>query len=139
MSAECRRELRFFAGRATALGLRDLVLPLLYVEVPALHQESAADNPIQLVRTFQWEDWRELRLLNPTGEEYDAGSPNWPADSLRQIGAPSALSLLSLRNPLVWPMPSAQKVQAFLIAWQRQKMPFLIGATSSLTLVETSK
>ncbi len=70
MSPECRRELQFFARRATNLGIKELVLPLLYVDVPALHDETATDDLIALVRTFQWEDWRELRFAELTDEGY---------------------------------------------------------------------
>ena len=34
MSPECRSELQYFARRATSLGLKELVLPLLYLDVP---------------------------------------------------------------------------------------------------------
>lgn len=72
-SPECRRELQFFAREATRLGIRELVLPLLYVDVSSLHDETAADDLIQLVRTFQWEDWRELRFLDTAAEGYRRG------------------------------------------------------------------
>ena len=73
MSAECRRELWFFAQRASALGVKELVLPLLYVDVPALHDEANTDDLIALVRTFQWEDWQELRFSATTSEDYRRG------------------------------------------------------------------
>lgn len=70
LSAECRRELQFFARRATRLGIGELVLPLLYVDVPTLHDERPSDDLIQLVRTFQWEDWRQLRFADALSAEY---------------------------------------------------------------------
>ena len=73
MSAECRRELQFFARQATRLGIKELVLPLLYVDVPSLHDETAADDLIRLVCTFQWEDWRELRFVDIVAEGYRRG------------------------------------------------------------------
>jgi TIR domain len=73
MSAECRRELQFFARQATRLGIKELVLPLLYVDVPSLHDETAGDDLIRLVRTFQWEDWRELRFFDVAAEGYRRG------------------------------------------------------------------
>jgi hypothetical protein len=72
-SAECRRELQFFARKAIELGVRDLVLPLLYVDVPALSQAAPTDEMIPLIRGFQWEDWRELRFADPTTERYRRG------------------------------------------------------------------
>lgn len=73
MSPECRREMQFFARQATRLGIKELVLPLLYVDVPFLHNETTEDDLITLVRTFQWEDWRELRFADPTSEGYRRG------------------------------------------------------------------
>ena len=73
MSPECRRELQTFARRATNLGIRELVLPLLYVDVPEVHNENTTDELIQLVRTFQWEDWRERRFLDVMSEGYRRG------------------------------------------------------------------
>lgn len=70
MSPECRRELQFFARKATQLGLRDLILPLLYVDIPGLHDEGHQDDLVKLVRTFQWEDWRELRFADPSSADY---------------------------------------------------------------------
>ena len=73
MSPECRRELRFFALRATSLGIKELVLPLLYVDVPSIHEEAATDDLIVLVRTFQWENWRDLRFVDVASEGYRRG------------------------------------------------------------------
>jgi len=73
MSPECRRELQFFARQASRLGIKELVLPLLYVDVPFLHDDSLSDDLIKLVRTFQWEDWRELRFVDVSSEAYRRG------------------------------------------------------------------
>lgn len=70
MSPECRRELQFFARRATSLGLKELVLPLLYLDVPGLRDESPQDDLMALVRAFQWEDWHELRFAETSAGEY---------------------------------------------------------------------
>jgi hypothetical protein len=72
MSTECRRELQFFARRATSLGIKDLVLPLYYVKVPALQAETT-DDLVNLIRTFQWEEWRDLRFADLTTEAYRRG------------------------------------------------------------------
>lgn len=73
LSAECRRELQFFARQATRLGITELVLPLLYVDVAALHEETPSDDLIKLVQAFQWEDWRELRFSDAASEPYRRG------------------------------------------------------------------
>ena len=73
LSPECRRELQFFARRASELGIKELILPLLYVEVSALHDDGTNDELVKLVRTFQWEDWRELRFSEISSEAYRRG------------------------------------------------------------------
>lgn len=70
MSPECRRELQFFARKVTRLGIKELVLPLLYVDVPGLHDSPPQDDLVALVSTFQWEDWRELRFADLSAESY---------------------------------------------------------------------
>jgi len=73
MSAECRRELQFFARRADDLGIKELVLPLHYVDVPDLRNDSAPDDLMRIVRGFQWEDWRDLRFSDVATESYRRG------------------------------------------------------------------
>jgi len=70
MSAECRREFQFFARRARNLGVKELVLPLLYVDTRDLHEESPEDDMIALIRTFQWTDWTDLRFTERSSEAY---------------------------------------------------------------------
>jgi hypothetical protein len=64
-SAECRRELQRFARRATQLGVKELVLPLLYVDFPAWRDEPNTDDLITLVRTFQWGGLARPEVLRP--------------------------------------------------------------------------
>lgn len=73
MSPECRRELQFFARRAADLGIKELILPMYYINVPAIEDKTTADVLIELVCTFQWEDWRDLRFLDVTSERYRRG------------------------------------------------------------------
>jgi len=61
-SAECRRELNFFARSAERLGIKELVLPILYVDFPGLQDDPPADDLIALVRRFQWVDWGERKF-----------------------------------------------------------------------------
>ncbi|MCX4685236.1 toll/interleukin-1 receptor domain-containing protein [Kitasatospora purpeofusca] len=68
LSQECRREVLTFAGNAASLGVSDLLLPILYVDVPALADNPASDEVVALIASRQWVDWRDLRLE-------DEGSP----------------------------------------------------------------
>lgn len=70
MSPECRRELTSFARQAINLGVKDLVLPIYYVTVPELDNQTTKDELLILVRTFQWEDWRELRFKDRSSGDY---------------------------------------------------------------------
>jgi len=73
LSPQCRRELQFFARRATKSGNKGLILPLLYVDVPGIHDERPTDDLITLVKTFQWVDWQSLRFSEVTSEVYRKG------------------------------------------------------------------
>lgn len=73
MSVECRRELQFFIQRASEIGVKDLVLPLIYIDFPALHETSNGDELIKQVCTFEWEDWHDIRFSEISSERYRRG------------------------------------------------------------------
>jgi hypothetical protein len=60
-SAECRREVLTFSGHAKSLGLEELLLPILYVKVPGLVEDSP-DEVMSLIANRQYADWTKLRL-----------------------------------------------------------------------------
>ena len=66
---ECRRELLSFAGQAQSLGAIELVMPILYVAVPDLAEDSS-DEARALVAKMQYTDWHELRLSAEDSAEY---------------------------------------------------------------------
>jgi hypothetical protein len=70
LSAECRRELNFFARRASELGIPELIMPIKYIDFPGLTDEVPVDDAITLIRSFQWEDWTETRFCSRTSPEY---------------------------------------------------------------------
>lgn len=72
-SAECRHELQQFARKARDLGVRELVMPIKYVDFPALNEDQPSDELIALVKDFQWEDWTDLAYVDPTAETYRRG------------------------------------------------------------------
>lgn len=69
---ECRRELLSFAGQAESLGAIELIMPILYIDVPGL-TESDPDEVRALVARMQYSDWRELRLSDESSSEYRRG------------------------------------------------------------------
>ncbi|MCA5923795.1 toll/interleukin-1 receptor domain-containing protein [Curtobacterium oceanosedimentum] len=69
-SAECRRELNFFARNAEKLGVKELVLPILYVDFPGLHEDPQTDDLMALVARFQWVDWTSLRFADRQSGDY---------------------------------------------------------------------
>lgn len=60
-SVECRREVLTFSGHAKSLGLEELLLPILYVNVPDLAEDSL-DEVKSLIAKCQYADWTKLRL-----------------------------------------------------------------------------
>lgn len=70
LSAECRRELQSFVRKAADLGVQQLVMPLLYVNVPGISGGTTEDDLVDIVTRFQWEDWRDLRFADVGAESY---------------------------------------------------------------------
>jgi hypothetical protein len=69
-SAVCMAELNAFERRATALGVSQLLLPILYMDVPGIEDEPPPNDAMALVRKFHWADWRELRFADRDSREY---------------------------------------------------------------------
>jgi hypothetical protein len=67
MSASCRLELRTFATGAERGGLRSLLLPVLYTDLP---ESASSDELVDLAQSFQWVDWRDLRFEDRSGSRY---------------------------------------------------------------------
>lgn len=70
-SHACRKEFDVFLAKETEYGVRDLILPLYYVDCDQLHNnypeglDSIADN----MRTRQWADWRNFRHSEVTDKD----------------------------------------------------------------------
>ncbi len=62
-SAYCQFEFNSFLARERALGRADLVFPILYISVPALHDEARwrKDPVLSIVARRQYIDWRPFR------------------------------------------------------------------------------
>ncbi|MCT2585389.1 toll/interleukin-1 receptor domain-containing protein [Actinophytocola gossypii] len=67
---ECRRELDLFAHRAVQRGVDALVLPVIWVDFPALRATPSGDDLIDLVRRFAWQDWTKLRFAERSSTAY---------------------------------------------------------------------
>lgn len=72
-SKECKRELLGFAEQAEKLERPGLILPLYFVDVPALNDGELDDPVIQLIAKRHREDWRTLRLLDEGVQPYRVG------------------------------------------------------------------
>ncbi|MFE0355996.1 toll/interleukin-1 receptor domain-containing protein [Streptomyces nigra] len=69
-SEECRREVLIFSGHAKSLGLEDLLLPILYFDVPQIRKPDPSDEVMALVAQRQYEDWTTLRLEDEDSPQY---------------------------------------------------------------------
>jgi hypothetical protein len=69
-SPACRSELESFAERTNAEGLQGLLLPILWVPVEGLEDESSLDPLVRIIQERQWEDWTDLRHVAPGSEGY---------------------------------------------------------------------
>jgi hypothetical protein len=64
-SVECRNELLAFSREAQSRGVGKLLLPILYIDVKDLNEESD-DEVLAIIARTQYVDWRELRLRDKT-------------------------------------------------------------------------
>lgn len=72
-SPECRSEFLKFAGHAKSLGQEELLLPIHYMDVPALTEGESEDEVVQTIKKTQWVDWRYLRFKDEgSGEHREA-------------------------------------------------------------------
>ena len=72
-SAECRAELNLIVRRASNFGLKDLLLPLYYLDVPSIEEKDEEDDLILKIREFHRQDWRDLRFKDVHSEAYRQG------------------------------------------------------------------
>ena len=82
-SEECRKELMKFATHARSLGALELLLPILYVDVADL-DENSSDEARAIIAGMQYVDWRDLRLTDEDSEAY-ARAVNHLASRLAEI------------------------------------------------------
>ena len=66
---ECRKELRDFHAQATAYGVQDLVLPILYADIDDFNSDNP-DELIALASRRQCADWRQHRVSGAQSAEY---------------------------------------------------------------------
>lgn len=70
-SEACRKELLDFARAARDFGVEQLLLPIYYVKVPDLDQtDPPSDEAMSLVKSRQWIDLRDVRLLDEKDSEH---------------------------------------------------------------------
>ncbi|WP_433167168.1 TIR domain-containing protein [Kribbella sp. CA-247076] len=69
LSSACRGELLRFSGYARSLGAEELLLPIYYVNVADLADDSD-DEAKALIAKTQYQDWRKLRLVDEGSAEY---------------------------------------------------------------------
>ncbi|WP_309105220.1 toll/interleukin-1 receptor domain-containing protein [Microbacterium sp.] len=93
VSPACRNELNSFARDASDLGVRELLLPILYSDIPATDGLEPQNDLIALAKSFQWADWRDLRFADRTDGNYRRavyGLAQRLADANRDAEAPAA-------------------------------------------------
>jgi hypothetical protein len=65
---ECRHELQQFMAQAESLGLRDFILPIVYIPIPGF-DPSCPDELMAAMARTQSVDWTDLRLKSESSEE----------------------------------------------------------------------
>jgi hypothetical protein len=75
-SAACRMEFNRFQSNATALGVKELLLPVLLIHAPAIFNENSTDDVVREAAARQWEVIEDAILS-------DAGSASWKTTMAR--------------------------------------------------------
>lgn len=68
-SQECRNELLKFAAAAKSVDAADLLLPILYIDVDDLSEDSD-DEAVVLIAETQYVEWMDLRLEEESSAKY---------------------------------------------------------------------
>ncbi len=68
-STECRSELMKFAGFARSMGAEELLLPIIFVGVDDLNEDSPDEAKALIARTH-YVNWSQLRLVDDKSAEY---------------------------------------------------------------------
>ncbi len=82
---ECRRELQFFVNKAEKLGVTEIILPILYRDVPALHEADPTDPLMKTIKQIQWRSWTELRLKDRFSSEYRTAVDELAVELVRRV------------------------------------------------------
>lgn len=67
-SAACRKELLAFSGQAESRGIGKLLLPILFIDVAGLHEDSG-DEVLAIIARTQYVNWTKLRLKKPDSSD----------------------------------------------------------------------
>lgn len=67
---ECRNELEFFVNKASQFGIREMILPLLYIDVAELQESEPSDPLMRVIQDIQWHDWRSQRFADRESGDY---------------------------------------------------------------------
>jgi hypothetical protein len=69
-SSHCKFEFDSFLAREKELGRSNLIFPVLYIPVPALTSDRWRDDPLlSIIGSRQYEEWQNLRQLDPSSTE----------------------------------------------------------------------
>lgn len=69
-SAVCRHEFQQFIDQAKKLGVTEIVLPILYINVDELAGDSSTDPLVRALKETQWQKWTDLRFADRSSSEY---------------------------------------------------------------------
>jgi hypothetical protein len=72
-STACVDELKEFSLGAKRLGVKELIIPILYADVPGFDDENPDNELIKLIKSFQYQDWREIRFEEVNTKFYRQG------------------------------------------------------------------
>lgn len=111
-SPECRRELIEFTSMVTSRGMERLFLPILYIDVPGLSEDSD-DEVVALIARTQFLDWRKLRNKKLDSEDHLQAVHELATDLIARRSETSAITRTSESRS---PEESTGELEATIVA-----------------------
>lgn len=120
-SEECRKELIAFSSEAKSRGIDGLLLPILYIDVPGLSEDSD-DEVLALIARAQFVDWTGLRLRAPNDPQV-LQAINELALKVRDLQ--TEVSALTLQEETKTPDQSVETLRASIEAISDRLEPWM--------------
>lgn len=131
LSTACRSELLGFAAHMKSVGIDRLILPILYVDTPALNDDASSDEAVLVIKTMQYEDWRRLRFDAEDSPDHRRGVARI-VNRLRELAATADSQRYGVQGGLSDGAADAAPAEIDILAELEQAIPRWAGAFKAI-------